>query len=347
MSRIDGHLVAAAVLLTACLARPQVEIEQALIEQVVVLDVTQSMNVEDEQLDGRPASRLAFAKRLWSQALRELPCGSRIGWGIFTEYRAFLLLAPVEVCSGLVELQSTLAHIDGRMAWSGNSEVAKGVHSAWGIAQLLPRRPSLVFVTDGHEAPPLSDKRRPAYDDKPGEVTGLIVGVGGLLPVPIPKTDPGGRPLGFWRADEVAQRDPFAANEAAKREHVAANEAAQRGYVSANEAVQREHVSANEAAATVPGQEHLSWLHEGHLRDLANERGWGYHRLLDTAHLVEAATGPSLARSATAPADLRPWLALGALALLLWRHLRSRAVLGSARFHRPARSSRVARAGRL
>ena len=62
-----------------------------------------------------------------------------------------------------------------------------------------------VFVTDGHEAPPLDPRHRPAFDDKPGDVAGLLVGVGGLLPVPIPKSDPMGRPLGFWRADEVMQ----------------------------------------------------------------------------------------------------------------------------------------------
>ena len=41
------------------------------------------------------------------------------------------------------------------MAWIGNSEIAKGLYSGIGIARQLPGAPSLVFVTDGHETPPL------------------------------------------------------------------------------------------------------------------------------------------------------------------------------------------------
>jgi mxaL protein len=117
-----------------------------------VLDVTQSMNVTDERVDGQPVSRLAFAKKALRQSLLHLPCGSKVGWAIFTEYRALLLLAPIEVCANLSELRSTLAQIDARMAWSGGSEIAKGLHSAIGIARQMPGKPSLVFVTDGRSA---------------------------------------------------------------------------------------------------------------------------------------------------------------------------------------------------
>src|SRR5207253_861479 len=147
---------------------------------------------------GQPVSRLAFAKKALRQSLLELPCGSKVGWAIFTEYRALLLIAPIEVCANLGELRSTLARIDAQMAWAGSSEIAKGLHSAIGIARDLPGKPSLVFVTDGQEAPPLHPRYRPAFDDKPGDVPGLIVGVGDLRPSPIPKTDPEGQPLGFW-----------------------------------------------------------------------------------------------------------------------------------------------------
>ena len=208
-SRDRWLLVAAALALAGGFLNPGLMMERARFEQVIVLDVTQSMNVADQQLDGKPVSRLAFAKQALRDSLLRLPCGSKVGWAIFTEYRAYLLFAPIEVCANLSELRSTLAQIDGRMAWSGNSEIAKGVHSAIGIARQLPGRPSLVFVTDGHEAPPLNPRLRPAFDDKPGEVPGLIVGVGDLRASPIPKTDPQGFPLGFWGADEVMQTDPY------------------------------------------------------------------------------------------------------------------------------------------
>jgi len=205
-------LFAAAVALAATFARPTWLLERPRFEHVVVLDVTQSMNVQDEVLDGRPVSRLDAAKAALRHAVEALPCGSKVGWAIFTEYRSYLLFTPVEVCAHRAELRSALASIDGRMAWSGNSEIAKGLHSAIGIARQLPGTPSLVFVTDGHEAPPLDPNQRPPFDDKPGEVAGVIVGVGALKPSPIPKSDARGRPLGFWSADDVPQTHPHRLN---------------------------------------------------------------------------------------------------------------------------------------
>ena len=76
------------------------------------------------------------------------------------------------------------------MAWSGNSEIAKGLHSGIVVAKALPGTPSLVFVTDGHESPPLNARHRPAFDDKAGEVAGVIVGVGQLEAVADPEARP-------------------------------------------------------------------------------------------------------------------------------------------------------------
>ena len=296
-------LAAAALALAAGLLDPQVTVERALFDHVVVLDVTQSMNVTDEQLDGQPISRLAFAKNALRQSLLQLPCGSKVGWAIFTEYRSLLLLAPIEVCAHLGELRSTLAQIDSRMAWAGNSEVAKGLHSAIGIARQLPDKPSLVFVTDGQEAPPLNPRYRPSFDDKPGEVPGLIVGVGDLRPSPIPKTDPEGQPLGFWRADEVMQTDLRSQG---------------RGASVRGETLVDEHAAppATMPGAT-PGSEHLSSLREGYLRLLAGEQGLVFLRLQSPQRLAAAMKSPALARPAPVRASARDALAGLAFCLLL------------------------------
>src|SRR5262249_54605276 len=142
-------------------------------------------------------------------AVERLPCGSRVGWGVFTEFRTLLLIAPIEVCANFSELASALAGIDGRVAWAGASEVAKGIHSALKEAKALPGQPSIVFVTDGHEAPPVNPAYRPRFDGRPGDIAGLIVGAGGPAPVPIPKFDPDGRRLGYWGPDDVLQTDPY------------------------------------------------------------------------------------------------------------------------------------------
>ncbi len=300
-------LGAAAVALAGSFGNPGITVERSLFEHVIVLDVTQSMNVADVQLDGQPVSRLAFAKHALRESLLRLPCGSKVGWAIFTEYRSFLLFAPVEVCANLSELRSTLAHIDSRMAWSGNSEIAKGVHSGIGIARLLPGKPSLVFVTDGHEAPPLNPRYRPSFDDKPGEVAGLIVGVGDSRASPIPKTDPEGRPLGFWRAGDVMQTDPRSHGRGASVD----------GEMLADD---RAGAAAPSLGAT-PGREHLSSLHEGYLRLLAGEQGLAFLHLQSPQGLAAALMSPALAKPVPVRADARVALAGLAFCLLLARHV--------------------------
>jgi mxaL protein len=292
--------VVVVLLLAATFARPGVQLDRPRFEHVVVLDVTQSMNVPDEMLAGRPASRLAYAKHALHEAIGALPCGSRLGWAIFTEYRSYLLFKPVEVCANRAELRSTLAGIDGRMAWSGNSEVAKGLHSGIVTVKQLAGVPSLVFVTDGHEAPPLDPRHRPPFDDKPGEVGGLIVGVGALTPSPIPKTDPLGRPLGVWAADEVLQSD-----------------ARGRGASVGDERMVEDGAAAAPSLGATPGSEHLSSLRESYLRLLAAENGLGFLRLLRPDDLTRALQAPALARPVATRVDLRVGLSAVALALLL------------------------------
>lgn len=311
-------LGAAALSLAATFLRPGLTLERPLFEHVVVFDVTQSMNVTDQTLAGRPVSRLAYAKHALRQSLLELPCGSKVGYAVFTEYRAFLLLAPVEVCANLAELRATLANIDNRMAWSGNSEVAKGLHSALGIARALPARPSLVFVTDGHEAPPLNARFRPRFDDKPGEVPGLVVGVGELLPSPIPKTDPGGRPLGFWRADEVAQADL----------RTLGRGASVNGESLVDDGAE---LAGSPSLGATPGIEHLSALREAYLRLLAGEQGLRFHRLRSPEGLANELRAAALAKPVPARADARVALSALALVLLLAWCVRPAALVAAAK----------------
>ncbi|MEF7613027.1 vWA domain-containing protein [Aquincola sp. MAHUQ-54] len=316
----DAALLAAAALaLAACFLPWRLTVERARFDHVIVLDITQSMNVPDMSAAGRPVARLAFAKQALRQALNALPCGSRVGWGVFTEYRSLLVMAPVEVCANLGELRTTLANLDGRMAWIGGSEVAKGLHSGMGIVRQLPERPSLVFVTDGHEAPPLHPRHRPRLDGTPGEVAGLIVGVGQAQPSPIPKLDARGRPLGTWGPDEVLQADPRSRG---------------RGGSVAGEALADDAAGPAAAVGATPGTEHLSGLREPYLRLLASEDGLRFHRLGGAQDLAAALTAPAFERQVPVALDLRELLAPAALLLLLVRLLlRWRDARPGRRFH--------------
>jgi mxaL protein len=239
-------------------------------------------------------------------AVAGLPCGSKVGLAIFSESRSYLLIAPVEVCANRAELRATLSAINSSMAWSGNSEIAKGLHSGILAVKELPDVPALVFVSDGQEAPPLSAGHRPAFDDKPGSVAGLVVGVGDSRPSPIPKSDPQGRPLGFWSADEVMQVDPRSQG---RRASVA-------GEQMADDATSPRSAALAGLGAT-PGSEHLSALREAYLRLLAAENRFDYVRLGSSSALLTALTSPAMARRVVVKADARLALVAVALALLL------------------------------
>ena len=293
------------LLLAAALFEPHWNTTRAAFDFVVTLDITQSMNVRDYEFGGEPVSRLAFTKQALRETLSDLPCGSRLGWAVFTEYRVLLLVAPTEVCDNYNDLIATLDRIDGRMSWTGASEVAKGLY--WGLRTVkeLGDNHGLVFITDGHEAPPVSPLHKPVYDGKPGEVRGLIVGVGGDALMPIPKTDPEGRALGFWAADEVMQTDGYSSG----RTGSAAGEALV------------DETGKEETRMAPTMTEHLSSLKSDHLQNLARETGLSYYRLSDRPSLLRAMTAPGLARPAPYRADVRLVLAGIALMLLAGAHL--------------------------
>jgi len=282
-------LLAPALIATALLA-PRVLLARRAFDGIVILDITQSMNTLDTLIDGQPASRLAFAKARLHRALTQLPCGSRVGWGVFTEYRSYVLLMPVEVCANYSDLSATLDRIDATMAWAGGSQITKGLLSALRISAHMPDRPAIVFLTDGHEAPPLRSDFVPVVPDEARDAAGMIVGVGGDALRPIPKSDPDGHPIGLWGPEEVLQSAPVFASDAAQ--------------------------PSGEAAPG--GTEHLSSLKETHLRDLAAFAGLGYARLTASTQLAQVLQDDRITRRMPALADTRAPLGAVALALVIF-----------------------------
>jgi mxaL protein len=268
----------ALILLLAAVFMPRIETPRTTYDYIVVFDITQSMNVADYDLDGSPVSRLTFAREAVRRNLRELPCGSRVGWGVFAEYRTLLLLAPIEVCENYNDLLASLDRIDGRMRWGNASEISKGVFWAMRGARDVGGHPGVLFLTDGQEAPPVEGEGLALFDDvKRGDIHGWLIGVGGYTPRPIPRTDADERPTGYWRADEVMQRH-------------------------------------GPSGAPLDSHEHLSEVREPYLRKLAQQVGFDYLHLEGVASIQKAMVDPSLAQRRRAPADFG-WVA-GLLALL-------------------------------
>jgi mxaL protein len=282
----DGRAISLAlVLLIVAFVIPAVPLLHDTYDCVVILDITQSMDVEDYELGGAPVSRLAFAREAARRALRELPCGSKVGWGAFAGYRTLLLLAPVEVCENYGDLLTSLAKVDGSMRWENASEITKGVYWSMRAAKELGSNPNVIFVTDGQEAPPLDPTNiLPMFDDlKAGQVHGWLIGAGGYSPMPIPKTDDDGNREGFWRADEVTQPGDII------------------------------------PGSKVRGTEHLSSLREPHLEEIAHQVGFDYARLSSPESLARAMVDRRFARREKASTDLYWIPALAALVLLAAR----------------------------
>ena len=267
----DSRLIAAAlVLLLVALVLPAVKLPRDTFDYVVVLDISQSMNVEDYELDGQPASRLTFARAAARRALQALPCGSSVGWAAFTGYRTVLLLAPVEVCANYSDLLASLDKIDGRMRWSNASEITKGVYWSVLSARATRGQPNVVFLSDGQEAPPIDPMYPPRVleelNDNP--IRGWLIGTGSSAPSPIPRIDEEGRRQGFWREDEVVQTPQWLSK-----------------------------------PSSTSG-EHLSALHEEHLRTLAKQLHFDYARLDDLDSLSTAMRDPRFTRRRATPTDL-------------------------------------------
>lgn len=263
-------LLLSALLLLVSLAMPSLQLSRNTYSYLFVLDITGSMNVADAGPAGGGLRRLAFAKQLVRGTLQELPCGSRAGLAIFTEHRSFLLFAPIEICENHLVIATMLDRIDRRMAWAALSEVAKGLYSGIDALDTLAAmngesgagNTRLVFMTDGHEAPPVHPALRPKFGGEAGAIGGLIAGIGGSVPAPIPYLDEDDQVIGYWARDEVLQVDRHSLGRPSTRggEAMAGIDGSD-----VDERIAR-------------GMEHLSSLRETYLQQLAAETGLDYLR---------------------------------------------------------------------
>lgn len=306
-------LAAALLMLVTAFALPRVALTRQARDVLLVIDVTGSMNVRDYVVGGEPISRLAMAKRAARALLADLPCQSRLGLGIFTERRSFLLFEPAETCENFAAIDGAIDGLDWRMAWEGDSYVARGVHGA--IASAAGLKADLVFLTDGQEAPPLAGGELPAFDGEPGKVAGLLVGVGSTEPSPIPKFNEDGREIGFYAEQDVPQENRTGPPPADAPSRAGWNP--------------RNAPWGGEAAT---GTEHLSAMREDHLRRLAAQTGLAFAPLRDAAALSAAVDANTRTRLVEVRVDIAAVPA--ALALLCLTALFG---LGAVFGHRPER----------
>lgn len=291
-------LVAGALLATLIAAMaPRINIMRDTYDVLAVVDITTSMNTRDVASGAAPISRLDSAKSALRALLANLPCKSRLGLGIFTERRTFLLFDPVEVCDNFAAIDEAIGQLEWRMAWEGDSYVAKGLYSAIEIANSLDA--DLIFLTDGHEMPPLPYSGLPPFVDKPGEVGGLLVGVGSHTHSPLLRYDDDGREVGTYDEQDVPQEN---------RAGPPPPDAESRpGY----------HPKwAPFGNAIVNTNQHMAYVREAHLKELAAVTGLHYVYLGTAPGLIQPLVTAAHPRPVEAATDVGPLIAGFGLALL-------------------------------
>ncbi|XSG82989.1 MAG: VWA domain-containing protein [Methyloligella sp. ZOD6] len=289
-------LIAAALLvLIVGLLLPKFKMTREVYDIMAFVDITISMNTRDVEIGGETVSRLEAVKTILPKFVAGLPCQSRFGLGIFTERRDFVLFRPMEVCENFASIDASIESIDWRMGWDADSYVTKGVHRAIELAGRLDS--SLMFLTDGHEAPPLPYTGMDPFEGKPGEVKGILVGVGGYELSPIPKFDDQGNEIGVYGPEDVLQESRFGMAPPSAKERP--------GY----------HPRNNPFGDMVEGNEHLGQVKEEHLKALAAQTGLDYAHLENASRLVSEVERAAQPREVVVDTDVRPYPA--ALALLL------------------------------
>lgn len=295
-------LLAASALLLLCLFKPHLTLPRPVFDWLIVVDITQSMNVRDYTLDHNAISRLEYAKKSIRAGLRDLPCGSRVALGLFTERNTMNTMRPLEVCAHFGALDAAVAAMDWRMAWAADSFIAHGVFNAIEQTQKLGADMRLLFISDGQQAPPANAKYLPPFSGKPAAVRGWLIGSGNTVPVAIPKLDDANNIRAYWSLEDVQRYGTFGMAETMS--------------VLAMEQGTQDRNAGHSAGADLLSEANLSALDEPNLQRLAQTTGLDYLRLAQLQQLPQAMTASTMAVWRSADTDLRPPLALLAMLLL-------------------------------
>lgn len=203
-------LLACLALLVAALFRPAIPVKHNIYSYFFVVDITQSMNTADMEINGKPGSRLAHTKQLLHGILSTMPCGTKVGVGMFSSVNVVTLFFPIDVCANFSSIKETIDHMDWRSAWTADSRVREGILSAAQAINNFPEPAQGVFFTDGEEAPKLHAFNTRDLSTLQGTDGWLLVGIGSDIGGPIPRLDSKNQLTGYW-SHESMQLVPGAA----------------------------------------------------------------------------------------------------------------------------------------
>lgn len=195
-------LLAGVAALAGALWNPGASWRTGVRDYLAVVDVTQSMNARDYLHQGHPRDRLSQARAFLSDLTEVLPCGSRLGLGVFAGWQTEVLVEPVAVCRHRPELKGIIENLHWQMGWVPQSNVLRGIDATLEGLPSLSGSPALVFLTDGDEAPPRWQEDIPPLEEGARERNrGLLVGVGTREGSPVPQFNQKGQQTGFFTSD--------------------------------------------------------------------------------------------------------------------------------------------------
>ncbi len=294
ISRRHVILLASAVffLLVATL-RPTVPVQRDIHSYLLVADISQSMNTVDMSLDGKPASRMDYTKKLLHDLIASMPCGTRVGFAFFAGASVALQYSPIEICENYDAIQDNIDHMDWRMAWSGNSRLRQGAQSIAHMTRTLREPSQVLFFTDGEEAPRLHAYNTMDLAGFQGGKGWLVIGIGSDKGAPIPKYDETNKLLGYWSAESF-QMQPGVAQ------------------------ISQENFGArDDGVAMMDSSRQFSRLDESYLQKYTSEIGADYVRGDNFPRLIATIQQLRPSRHDIAPMEINVWLAAIAAILLI------------------------------
>lgn len=200
----------ALLLLIIAMLKPTWPIKRDIYSYLLVADISQSMNVKDMSILGKPVTRMEYQKHLLHRIIGELPCGTLVGIGLFAGDSVAALYVPIEVCNNFHAIEDSIDHLDWRMSWSGNSKVRTSLFTLARVIRSFPEPAQVVYFTDGEEAPKLHAFNTKDLTDFQGGKNWLFVGIGSDKGTAIPKLDEHNQIIGYWSNESFAMQPGIA-----------------------------------------------------------------------------------------------------------------------------------------
>ncbi len=291
--RRDIALLGAALLmLIAALFKPTIPIKRDVYSYLFVADISQSMNVIDMSLNGKPVSRMQYQQHLLHRIIAELPCGNQVSIGLFAGVSVAALYTPIEVCQNFAAIEDTIDHLDWRNGWSGNSRVRESMVTMAKLIRSFPEPAQVVYLSDGEETPKLHIFNTRDLTGFQGGKDWLLVGIGSDKGTAIPKLDEKNQLIGYWSAESFAMQPGVAQ-------------------------IAQENIGAREdSVASAPSDRYMSRLDEKYLISVAKEISGNYVNGSSLQNVLSAMKNQPPARREKTAFDLK-WI-LASLAGLLF-----------------------------